>query len=362
MDGVKLEREYAVLFADIAGSTALFSKIGAAKARKITSECMEILRKVIHQNGGRFIKEIGDESMSIYPTVDQACNAAISMHEMVKDSREAWGHEIYLRIGFEYGVVIDEGKDVFGDAANLASRFNKEAEKDEIITSVKNVSLANADRFKFRELNKADIKGKEAPITLCELTWGDNAELTRTRTDPNPGVPEMDPAPFNIQLRYKNQMAELNRDKRTIGFGKEMNNDIVFNKDLHHVSRLHGYLHLDGEILFLEDKSTNGTIFLSIRNNMTHIYREKMVIGEDGVIVPGEKPAKEIFGNTDELEKIRKSPESIHLTSSDWPWLKKPPEKSLRSLIAGFLVNGGFLAYFRELFNAKRKSTALNPG
>ena len=59
----------AVLFADVSGSTSLYEKLGDARALECIGLCLNIMREVTAEHGGRVIKTIGDEVMCVFPTV-----------------------------------------------------------------------------------------------------------------------------------------------------------------------------------------------------------------------------------------------------------------------------------------------------
>jgi adenylate cyclase len=75
------ETEVAVLFADVVGSTRLYEMLGDLKARDMVVACVEIMRSATERNRGSVIKTIGDEILAIFPTADDAANAASEMQQ-----------------------------------------------------------------------------------------------------------------------------------------------------------------------------------------------------------------------------------------------------------------------------------------
>ena len=70
------ETEVAVLFADVVGSTRLYELLGDNRARELILICIEVMREATERNRGTVVKTIGDEILAIFPTVDDALNAA----------------------------------------------------------------------------------------------------------------------------------------------------------------------------------------------------------------------------------------------------------------------------------------------
>ena len=58
----------AVMFADVAGSTALYDKYGNTKAKNAIENCINLMSDVTVRKKGLVIKTIGDEVMCRFPT------------------------------------------------------------------------------------------------------------------------------------------------------------------------------------------------------------------------------------------------------------------------------------------------------
>ncbi len=129
------ERNLAVLFADVAGSTRLYEQLGDAKALSAIGECLALVRDASNGHGGRLIKTIGDEAMVVFPTADQAVIAAAEIQlRMVELVRER-NLRLALRIGVHCGSAIEVEGDVFGDSVNVAARMVGLAKSGQVILS-----------------------------------------------------------------------------------------------------------------------------------------------------------------------------------------------------------------------------------
>ena len=73
------QRQAAILFADIAGSTKLYETLGDAEALATIGRALEVIRQICEEHGGRIVKTIGDEAMAIFPNAANAAYSAISM-------------------------------------------------------------------------------------------------------------------------------------------------------------------------------------------------------------------------------------------------------------------------------------------
>src|SRR4026207_1922014 len=77
------ETEVAIVFADVVGSTRLYELLGDHQARDMIVVRVEVMRGAAERNRGTVIKTIGDEILAIFPTANDAVNAAAEMqHEI----------------------------------------------------------------------------------------------------------------------------------------------------------------------------------------------------------------------------------------------------------------------------------------
>jgi TolB-like protein len=97
----------------------------------------ELIDPLIHENGGRIVKTMGDGLLLEFPSVVAAVEFAIAAqtglaqrNESVPDDRA-----IRLRIGVHIGDIIIEGDDIFGNGVNIAARVEPLADPDGISLS-----------------------------------------------------------------------------------------------------------------------------------------------------------------------------------------------------------------------------------
>ena len=89
----------AVLFADIAGSTRLYEKLGDAKALATISRCLELACDAGAEFGGRLVKMIGDEAMLVFPAADQAAAAAAEIQGRMSELAAVGDQRLAFRMG-----------------------------------------------------------------------------------------------------------------------------------------------------------------------------------------------------------------------------------------------------------------------
>ena len=118
---------------------------------------------MVHADGGRVVKFIGDEVMWVTSTPELLAKVAIDLVENPR-AQEAG---LQVRAGLGYGSVLAIGGDYFGNAVNLAARLVGAAAPGQI--------LASADvRDKLPDwpaipLEPLILKGFESPVMAYDL-------------------------------------------------------------------------------------------------------------------------------------------------------------------------------------------------
>ena len=278
-----------ILFSDIAGSTRLYDLLGDSPARRIVAVCIELMNNTVEAHHGQVIKTIGDAVMCRFDTPEQAALAAIRMQEATASNTEVASNQIQFRIGLHHGPVLEESGDLFGDAVNLAARVAKQAKAGQIITthaSLKKMSpkLTAAAR----RIDQTRLKGKQAPIVIYELAWGEPEELTMV--DIPTGLNESDPLDETfLILDLHEQHARVNHEQPVVTMGRDAGNQIVVNDPK--VSRLHARIEMRRTTFVLVDQSTNGTFILPEEGEMIHLKWDEMPLVGEGVINLGRASA-----------------------------------------------------------------------
>ena len=168
-----------VLFADMAGSTALGEELDPEEMRRILSRYYAIARESVDEHGGTVEKFIGDAVMAVFglPTAhgddpDRAVAAATSMRQSIRSDPLLHGR-IAIRFGISTGEVVasrDQSAGDFlitGDATNVAARLQQAAEPWSILVSDRTVRAAV--NFEFGAEMSVMAKGKAAPVRAREV-------------------------------------------------------------------------------------------------------------------------------------------------------------------------------------------------
>ncbi len=139
--GVELKVGHvALLFSDLTGSTALYEKVGDAKAFAIVEDHFRICEAEIARHGGAIVKTMGDAVMASFATLDDAGRAALGMiraHD-AKYQSQGLGVKIGIHGGPSLMVRANDRLDYFGTTVNVTARLQAQAAASEVVLTAEN--------------------------------------------------------------------------------------------------------------------------------------------------------------------------------------------------------------------------------
>jgi adenylate cyclase len=270
------EQTLAVLFADVAGSTRLYEQLGDAQALATIDQCLDLVREASGGHRGRVVKTIGDEAMVVFPTADQAVNAAGEIQLRMNELVQKRNLRIALRIGVHCGAAIESANDVFGDSVNVAARMVALAKGGQVILTASTADgLSPELRGKVREVDVMTVKGKEKDIAIMELVWLDSAELTTLTTRPRLRA-------SRLQLLHGTREIDLGPDATSLTIGRDAQCDVVIADRL--ASRQHARIERRRDKFVVADQSSNGTFVTVEGEREVQLRREELMLRESGHI------------------------------------------------------------------------------
>jgi adenylate cyclase len=285
--------EAAVLFADVSGSTKLYETAGNAVAHAAVESCVNLMRQKTLAAKGRVIKTIGDEVMSAFSSADEAADAAIEMQIAISALPPVGNTTLGIRVGFNYGPVVEREGDVFGDAVNLASRLATVATKGQIITARDTVMMMSPMlKANTRAITTIQVKGKAQEIQVYELLWQQSEDMTTLASHKSQFKTR------NTTLRLKIQDTELvlSAERPSLAMGRDASADLVVKERM--ASRAHGKIERRLDKFILTDHSANGT-FVTIEGDKEIVLRrEEFTLRGHGWIAFGQSRT----GATDVVE------------------------------------------------------------
>ncbi len=272
----------ATLFADVVGSTRLYERFGDAIAHTAIEGCLDELKKITTHFGGRTIKTIGDEIMSVFPSAEAVCQAAIEMQWRVAELPSVGNERLSIRIGYHFGAAVERDDDVFGDSVNVAARLTEIANGEQIVTSAQSLEGLPLQLSSYaRHLWPVTVKGRSEPVDLFEILWNGGGDATVTMS----AHFEPERVPVRMRLLYHGTEVVVDPGRPVVSIGRDPGNELVI--DAPNTSRVHARVEWRMDKFVLVDLSTNGTYVLSGEDQETNLRREELILNGDGAISLG---------------------------------------------------------------------------
>lgn len=269
-----------ILFADICGSSPLYSESGNNEALQLIGARLDALAGIVAAHGGTVIRSKGDDVLCTFATANAALTAA---REMVESSNQP---RIQIRVGAHLGEAINARGDIFGDAVNLAARLLEIARPDEIIVSHTVAEDATGDAKSWlRFFSRQQLRGQPEPTELFSVQVPQTQETTAFTVV----VPRQPRALANAVLRLEFQDQEwICAEGMTLTIGRSERCDVIVADP--HVSREHASVTMRDGKATLTDRSSYGT-WVGAETGEILLRRESTILFGKGIVSLGEKIA-----------------------------------------------------------------------
>lgn len=267
--------EFAVLFADVSGSTRMYEELGDERALSTIGHCLGLVRAACNGHAGRLVKTIGDEAMAVFRGADDAARAAAEMQARIAEQPAAGTQRLAIRVGFHFGPAIEADGDFFGDSVNVAARLVGVAHGAQVILSAATAQvLSPALRARTREVTAVTVKGKLRDMSVCELIWRDSADdLTTLST-------RVVTAPARLLVRHGAREILLGETRAALSLGRDAQNDFVIADRM--ASRMHAHIERRRDRFVLVDHSSNGTYLTQNGEPEIQLRREEFILRGQG--------------------------------------------------------------------------------
>ncbi|SOJ55924.1 pH-sensitive adenylate cyclase [Mycobacterium simulans] len=150
-------------FADLSGFTALTQMLTPAQLSDLLTEFGATVADVVHADGGRVVKFIGDAVMWVSQAPEQLVQAAADLVDHPR-AREAG---LQVRAGLAHGTVLAINGDYFGNPVNLAARLVAAAEPGQILAASE--LHDKLPDWPAAACGPLSLKGFDSPVTAFDL-------------------------------------------------------------------------------------------------------------------------------------------------------------------------------------------------
>jgi class 3 adenylate cyclase len=169
-----------LMFTDLAGSTALYERIGDGPAYRLVRDHFAFLAGTVRQHNGTLVKTIGDAVMAAFGDPADAVRAALAVQELVRDFNAKQGSEaITIKIGLHGGpciaVTMNDRLDYFGSTVNTAARLQGQSHGGDVVLSetlAKDPAVVALLADRKPSIEQAQLKGLAEPVIFERLRAG----------------------------------------------------------------------------------------------------------------------------------------------------------------------------------------------
>ena len=173
-------RTAAVLFTDLAGSTAMRSRLGEERAERLRLVHDAAVRRAIEGAGGTVVKSLGDGHMATFLSAADAVAAAVAVQQEIdRHNRRVGSEPLGVRVGVSAGDVAIEGSDCHGLPVIEAQRLESAARPGQILCAELVVQMARGrGDHVFEPVGPLVLKGLATPVEAREVVWAPSASPT----------------------------------------------------------------------------------------------------------------------------------------------------------------------------------------
>ncbi|MCV7078220.1 adenylate/guanylate cyclase domain-containing protein [Mycobacterium szulgai] len=158
-------------FADLSSFTVLTQALTPTELQALLNEFGATVADVVHADGGRVVKFIGDAVMWVSSSPERLARAAVDLVSHPRAREEG----LQVRAGLAYGTALAINGDYFGNPVNLAARLVASAAPGQVLTDA--ALHEQLPDWPAAARGPLTLKGFDAPVPAFELL-GNPAQTT----------------------------------------------------------------------------------------------------------------------------------------------------------------------------------------
>ena len=170
MSESKSERKVAVIFAtDVVGYSTMMEKNEDQTLKNLKS-CRNIIEGMIKEYHGRIFNTAGDSVLAEFQSAVEAVICASEFQKTIKERNNSVGEEekMQFRVGINFGDVVIEGENLYGEGVNVAARLEALAQPGGICLSRNVHEIVNKKTdFEFHDLGEQKVKNTVLHLNNC---------------------------------------------------------------------------------------------------------------------------------------------------------------------------------------------------
>ena len=196
----RAKRRLSVIVAtDVVGFSRLMQDDDEGTLATLMSRRREILEPLIETYRGRLVKVMGDGALMEFASAVDAVEFSVSLQGKTASANQGLpdNRRVVLRIGICLGDIIVEGRDIYGDGVNIASRLQAMCEPGDVLLSESvHDQVRRKLRIFFEDLGSWTVKNIADPIRVYRMRPEEDGLENLSRPLPLPAKPSIAVLPF----------------------------------------------------------------------------------------------------------------------------------------------------------------------
>jgi adenylate cyclase len=166
--------DVAILFTDLVKFSPWALEAGDEATLELLRQVADVEDEAISTHGGSLVKRLGDGSMSVFASAEDAVHAALDSLESAGEIEVA-GYVPRLRAGVHVGRPRRVGSDYLGVDVNIAARVGECAKAGEVLVSDPAHAALESERFRFGRRRRLRESGapRDLSVRAVSVTEGD---------------------------------------------------------------------------------------------------------------------------------------------------------------------------------------------
>jgi TolB-like protein len=223
----------AVLAADVAGYSRLMGRDEEGTLARLKSVRKALVDPAIAEHHGRIVKTTGDGMLVEFASVVDALRCAVEIQRNMaeRNAQIAEAKQIKFRVGINFGDIIIDGDDIFGDGVNVAARLEGLAAPGEICVSARVQEDAQGKLdISFKDTGEQQLKNIARPVRVYRVRPSDAA------AGPRPALP-LPEKPSIAVLPFQNMSGDAEQEYFADGMVEEIITALSHFKNLFVIAR-----------------------------------------------------------------------------------------------------------------------------
>ena len=219
----------AVLAADMVGYSRLMGEDESGTLARLTSHRRELIEPAIAARGGRMVKLMGDGALVEFASVVDAVQCAVEIQAAIagRNAEVPLERRIAFRIGINFGDVIVEDEDLYGDGVNIAARLEGLAAPGGICVSAKvHDEVRGKLDLGFEDLGLQPVKNIARPVRVYRVLADAAAAADGRPAGEQSAPPPLPDKPSIVVLALQNMSANSEQEYFADGIAEDIITDL----------------------------------------------------------------------------------------------------------------------------------------